>query len=111
MADYISMIVCTHSGGNDAGLQQQLREIMVEVWATRGIVAAIPLIEAGRCGMLTTWSSKGDFEAWHGKRSYRRLKQTLSGLVPEQLQAFDCTADKCEKQISCSSETSNCAGG
>jgi len=90
MPFHISLIACDHSTQDMTRAREELSALVVEVWASPGVVAAARLVDGGKCGLLTTWTDKESFYAWKQMPSYRRLLDFFLRLSANSRHTFDC---------------------
>lgn len=90
MPFHISLIACAHREGDMARIREELAARAIEIWAAPGVVAVAPLVDAGKCGVLTTWQDAESFRAWQQRISHSTLRAFLSRLSHGAQFCFDC---------------------
>ena len=109
MPFHISLIACAHREGDMARIREELAARAIEIWAAPGVVAVAPLVDAGKCGVLTTWQDAESFRAWQQRISHSTLRAFLSRLSHGAQFCFDCAFQ--EADVAPPSQWSAVAGG
>lgn len=87
---HISLLASAHVPQEPDLVRAELAAVVLDVWRMPGIVYALPLLDLGKCGLLTLWAGAAAFEDWRRRPRYRTLQRLLFRLCPEHLYVFDC---------------------